>query len=590
LLADELLQTAALETLGRLGGEEAVTPVADLLNASAVPVTTAARALAALYERQESLYHNGASVMASAHKAITSRGVQNLLNALEKSDGADLRMLAQVLGWLENPELDQVLTQLLGRSAARGVTVDALVRRGPRVTEWLLALLSAADQDTRRAAVLTLGRLGTAQAVPALLTALSSDEEIAIDVAGALAMIGDRRAYAPLLDLLGHADVGVRRAAGSALNSLGHPDMASDMATFLRDPRPLVRESAVKIAGYVGYSECVGLLLECCTDEVNNVRRAAVESLACLESVSVLPALRRALQDEATPVRIAAVRALGEVTDQGALTLLLGALEDAAPWVRYHAARSLGRQQDAGALHTLIRLAQTDEAMQVRVAAVEALGRIGGAVALPVLISLTDAPDSDLARAALSALAASSYPETWTPLLTALHSPDRTRRLDAIKVLGDSGRAEAISEFQRIAVGSDNELATAAVEALSHSSAPEAVDVLIEIALLPARRDAGVVALVRCGATRTGRLAAGLGHEHLDVRRAVVESLARIKNPKALEALRAALEDAEGAVRLAAFTALVHGGDSQEIPRLAALAETDSDPAVRWAAKSTLRR
>ncbi len=590
LLADELLQTAALETLGRLGDEEAVAPVAELLNSSSVSAITAARALVALYDRQETLYHNGASVMVSAQKAITPRGVQNLLSALEKSDGADLEGLAQILGWLESPGLDQALTQLLGHPSARMMTVDALVRRGPRVTEWLLALLSAADRDTRRAAVLTLGRLGTALAVPALLAALSGDEEIAVDVAGALAMIGDRRAYAPLLDLLGHADVGVRRAVVSALNSLGHPDMAKDMAAFLRDPRPLVRESAVKIVGYVGYSECVGLLLECCQDEKENVRCAAVESLPCLESVPVLPALGRALEDKAVAVRIAAARALGEVNDKSTLALLRGALDDSAPWVRYHAARSVGKQQDAGALDALIRLAQTDEAMQVRVAAVEALGRIGGAVALPVLISLADTPDRDLARVALTALAASAYPEAWPPLLSALHSPDRTRRLDAMKALGDGGRAEAVGEFQQIAASLDDELATAAVEALGHSSAPEAVDVLIELAVLPARRDACVVALVRCGANRTGRLARGLGHEHLDVRRAVVEALARIKNPNALEALKAALEDVEGAVRLAAFTALAHRGDSLEIQRLAALAGTDPDPAVRWAAKSTLRR
>jgi HEAT repeat protein len=70
----------------------------------------------------------------------------------------------------------------------------------------------------------------------------------------------------------------------------------------------------------------------------------------------------------------------------------------------------------------------------------------------------------------------------------------------------------------------------------------------------------------------------------------VVEILGRMNDPRAAEVLGTALGDAEASVRLAAITALAHGGDTLRAQRFAALAETDPDLAVRRAAQATLRR
>lgn len=590
LLQDELLQTAALDALGRLGDEEVVAPLTELLNTPGAPTVAVARALAALYDRHEAAYRKGGYIAALARQGVNPTGVRNLLDALDEARGSELQALALVLGWLESTALERTLAQLLGRPASRTEVIEALVRKGPRVTELLIEQLGAEDRETRQAAVLALGRIGDARAVPPLLAALSADEELAVGTAGALAMIGDREAYLPLLGLLGHGDAAVRRAAISALNSLGHPEMGKDIAALLRDPRPLVRESAVKIVGYVGYPDCADLLLECCRDPHEAVRRAAVESLPSLAGAQALAPLSRALKDEAVHVRAAAARALGQVEGEEAWPLLREALDDTAPWVRYYAARSVGRQGYADALDALTKLALADEAMQVRVAAVEAVGHIGGARALPVLISLADASDGDLARAALAALGESGHPDALPPLRAALDSSDTTRRIAALRALGESGRAEAVEVLRQGAACADADLATAAIDALGQSSAPEAVDALIALTVQPARRDACVIALARSGAEHLARLARGLSHEHLDVRRAVVEALARMKDPRATEVLNVALGDAAGSVRLAAITALAHAGDNSGAQRLAALAGNDPDFAVRRAARASLRR
>lgn len=589
LLADEFLQTATLEALGRLGGEEAIAPAAALLNTPGTPATTIARVLARLHDHCEEMYGQGSHVASAARQVIAAPGFQSLIAALDEAAGPDLAALARVLGWLESPALERPLAQLLGRPAARAEAVEALVRKGPRVTGLLIEQLRADDLETRQAAVLALGRIGDTAAVPALLEVLRGDEKLVVAVAGALAMTGDRRAYAPLLALIGHEDVTVRRAAVSALNSLGPPDMAADMSRLLRDPGPLVRESAVRIAGYAGYPECAARLLECCRDVQESVRRAAVESLSCLEDDRVLPALARALHDESAGVRAAAARALGQVEAADAWPLLQEALADAAPWVRYAAARSVGRQRQSQALEALRRLAQADTAMQVRVAAVEALGSLGGADALPLLVSFSVAVEDDLACAALAALGATGHPDALPPLFAALESADSRRRVAALGALGASGRAEAVAAVQRVAAAFTNPEAATAIDVLGHLPVPEAVDALLALVALPAHRDACVAALARAAEGQLDRVARGLRDPRLDVRRAVIDALARARAPRAAEWLSAALEDAEALVRFAALTALAHIAISPKQQRLANLAEGDPDQAVRRAARTSLQ-
>ncbi len=408
LLDDELLRSSAVDALGRLGDVETVAPLVRLLNASTETISVV-RALAKLYDRYEESSHRGGIIAGLVRETITEAGVQNLAAALDAAQSADLPAIALVLGWPENAATEEALTRMLSRPGGRREAALSLARKGPRVTTLLVQQLNTEDPETRQAVVLALGKIADSRAVPALLELLSPDQGLVIEAAGALAMTGDHRAYAPLLDLLGHNERAVRRAAVSALNSLGHPDLAGAMERLLCDPRPLVRESAVRIVGYGGLPPCVDRLMERCRDESEAVRRAAIESLPALEDDRVLPTLASALTDNAGDVRAAAARSLGLVEDPAVWPLLQKALADSGPWVRYYAARSAGRLKLVDALDALSRLAQADSAMQVRVAAVTALGELGDEAALPLLASLTDNSDPDLASAAIAALGARKH-------------------------------------------------------------------------------------------------------------------------------------------------------------------------------------
>ena len=170
----------------------------------------------------------------------------------------DMRPLAVVLGWLEGPAVERSLTRLLGHPEARSQVVTALVRYGGRVTALLTEQLTSTDLEIRYAATIALGRIGDAKAVPALLKSLENDPELTI-VAGrgpwlksgtGMPMMRSWRSWVMPI-------TAVRQAVISALNSLGHPKMSADMVRLMKHENPLMRESAVKIAGYFGYSECM---------------------------------------------------------------------------------------------------------------------------------------------------------------------------------------------------------------------------------------------------------------------------------------------------------------------------------------------
>ena len=73
------------------------------------------------------------------------------------------------------------------------------------------------------------------------------------------------------------------------------------------------------------------------------------------------------------------------------------------------------------------------------------------------------------------------------------------------------------------------------------------------------------------------------------MRRATVNTLARITSPLASARLSEALQDEDASVRLEAVTALRRLGNRSEQGEMAKLARSDPDPGVRRAAQAALR-
>jgi HEAT repeat protein len=595
LLQNDLLRGTVAEVLGRIGDEDVVAPLIQLLNDATAPTEVVADALASVYDRHEQRYHDGEHIAQLVRRAIAPTGTQNLLDAVTQAGPDQLRSIAKVLSWLEGSAVERALTLLLGHPAVRSKVVEYLVRHGERVVQLLIDQLDAEDLETRHAAVVGLGRIGDRAATPALLDILAKDSALTVVTAGALARIGDPRAFEPLLDLVGHPDPAVRQAVIAALNSIGHPDMARRIVPLLRDPRVHVRESALRIAGYFGYRECADDLLESCSDADAAVRRAALEHLAFLDDSRVLTTLLSALGDPDPVMRAAAVQSLTRLEDARVGQPLTEALRDPDPWVRYFAARGLAEQGHAPAVDELTRAALDDEAGHVRLAAIDALGRIGSVAAIPALAALAASDDLERATAAIHSLGGIADDAAWPPLQAALRADQEQRRAAGAQAITRLGGPRAIALLEwTAAADSSGIVVAAAVHGLTSiaregSLGPPAVKALVELSADTSRRDLVIPALAEVPAALIGHVALGLRDPRIMVRVAVLQALGQMRRAEASRWLQAALDDDPPEVRLAAITELRHLGTRGVERRLVTLARTDPDAAVRRAALATLR-
>lgn len=410
LLNDDLLRDPAVNLLGQLGDETAVAPLTAVLNTPNGPTDAIAHALAALKDRYEEQFGEGAYIADLTSREISPTGVQNLLDALETPANDDLRSIAVVVGWLKGSSIDRALTRLMGRVDLRNEIIDALVQHGGATVNLLIGQLTAEDLEVRRSAAIALGRIGDANAAPALINALS-DESLAIDAANALGQIGDPRAVDGLLKLIGDSDASTRQAAVSALNSLALPSMSERIIPLLHDSDSNVRESAVKIAGYFGYRKAGDALIDLSRDPDERVRTAVIEHLPFIEDERVLDVLVDTLKTETPSVRAAAARALGNMDAPQADRHLIEALSDDDAWVRYFSARALGRRRSADSVAALEKVIEKEQFNHVRIAALDSLGQIGGGRVAGIVAELVQDDDRDVAHAAQVALGKSGQRE-----------------------------------------------------------------------------------------------------------------------------------------------------------------------------------
>jgi len=596
LLGDDLLRAPVIEALGELGDEDVSVPLVELLSAASAPIEVIADALAGLYDRYESRYQGGEHIADLVRRHITAAGTQQILDAVQRVGPDRLPGLAKVLGWLEGEAVQRALTRLLGHGTVRSQVVEALVRNGAGVVSLLTEQLKAEDLEIRQAAAVALGRIGDRRATPALVDALD-DRELAVSAAGALARIGDGGAFEALIGRLGEPETATRQAMIAALNSIGHPEMRRRILTVLDSPDPRARDSALRIAGYFGWAECLDRVLVCCRDASEAVRRTAVEQLAFFDDPRIPGALLAAADDPVAPVRAAAIAAFPRVEFSSRIDALRRALNDADAWVRYVALKSLGAIGEPDALPAVMACLQHDPAPHVRLAAIEVVGRLKPSEALNILEPLLRSGNEDIARAALAALAHVDQPEALATLEQAVRSTAPWQRHAAIDALASRAETTIPRTLQWVAAADGQaDVARAAVDALARlggrddGQGLEATRALLNLTAEPAQREWAIAALGALPARRTADVAEGLRDPSADVRCATVEALSRMRRQDASRALESALDDPAPRVRFTAVEELKHLGSRTSQRKLMALARTDPDTGVRHAALMAVAR
>jgi HEAT repeat protein len=520
-----------------------------------------------------------AAADALAHQASPD-AVAPLLGRLDDPAPAVRQRIVAALAALADP---RAVVPLVGKVQDSSPEVREAVARAlgdlgdARASSALVVALRDQNVDVRRDALVALGHMRAADAVDAIAP-LTQDRISSLRLAAlaALGHIGSEDAVRVLLGALGVADDaggGLERTpVRDALVSAGPAAVPALHALFLGSPSPAAATSAAWLLGQLhAQTEAPAI--------VAAMRRGVVPTSAALRALSgagtpaEVPVVLEFVADPNPAVRTEALRAAGALLnpnhpDGRAVEPLAAALRDAQPSLPERAwlATLLGRTGAWRAAPLLGDLA-TARDLGLRLAAIDALGLLGRE-------NTTGAPASspDLAIGAEKAL------------LDALASAEPAVRLHAAIALGDIAGAHArdvlLAKLERGEQDDRSAVLTALGGVLTRTPSDAAVAKLVSTLELSGgpERDAVVDAFGRAPlASAVRALDAVARADRRAPRRAAAAALAlHPAEPAAVAVLRRLLGDSDPSVRAEAVWSLGLVGDASDVPRLAALADSEA--------------
>ena len=340
--------------------------------------------------------------------ALGSVATEPLIEALAYSDDAFRSTAVTALEQIGDARAAGPLAALLrdrNSSVPVAAVHDALVKIGPPAVEPLLAALRNPERSPYgpasydRRIIETLVRIGDTRAVEPLM-ALVRDRhyQLGLGAVMALGQLGDARAVPILIDALGGWSLGA--SAQDALVSIG-PPAANALIAALESEDNSMRERAAKALAQIG-QPVVGLLIDSLKDaehlalrdqlrsvlgrigveHVGPEQRAAYYIYAAPHDArgrlgkTAVPLLIDALGDHELCVRKVAARALGALRETRAVEPLISILTGGDTLDQMYAAKALAEIGDVRAIKSLLNTLTADRFLASDAAA-EALVRIG---------------------------------------------------------------------------------------------------------------------------------------------------------------------------------------------------------------------
>ncbi len=430
-----------------------------------------------------------------------------------------------------DPAVDQALRDALGKVRGKplvGVIGSIGVRRDAKAVGLLAERLDDADAVVACAAARALGSIGNAEAADALQQALANVAagnkvdfcEGLLRCAESLAVAGERRTAIEIYDQL-RAMEGPHQVRAGALRGA--------ILTRRRGRLRLLQEQ-LRSSDYILFSAAVQATHEMPNTRITKVLVDEMKGLSADNQIVViqalglrgdkasLPALFGAAQAGPKPVRIAALRAITEIGDASSVPVLVPLLDDSDREIAQSARENLaafpgaeadaavmtmfessdadrqlmaldlmGRRRMTGGVAVLLKAARDGDA-KVRPAATKMVGELGGAEHVPALLDLLKNVDRSQDRsAAEQALAAvctkADDPESQADrLVRELDGAGPAQKAALIRVLAAIGGPKALEAVRAAAGGSNAEVRSAAVRALSTWKTADAAGPLLTLA------------------------------------------------------------------------------------------------------------
>ena len=451
---------------------------------------------------------------------------------------------------------------------------------------WIEVLqIKSSNPDKRLQAVLRVAKSGGANAFKVLSEAAASDADARVRGAAvaAIAKMEQEGIAGVLLEAMRDTDPEVRRLAASGLKN--HPGERTQLVLVeaLRDSDPGVRGRAALALEQLNWRP--SNLNE---DIWSAVARGQMDQAAARGGPQAIEALERVLNGSPYNLQVAAVKALGGIPDERVLKSLIPALNAADSAVCVAAIEALTDFGGPKAVAALMPMLKHGD-HRVRVAVVEAMPNLETQHIVRHLTALLQDPMWDVRCAAATALGKVRDPESVESLARALKDPDADVREAAAVALGRIADPLGIGPLVLALADAESSVRRAAASALPAINSKWATtDAARQMSqglrrclesADPAVRYAASQVLEQIGASAN----VIPGHDT-----AVVLTSAAQKHARVMSAFVELLHDADGDLRLAAAESLGRLGDKRAAEALMTVL-SDDDTVVRRAAVESLR-
>jgi HEAT repeat protein len=560
-------------------------------------------------------------------------GLAQLLAGLDAPSWAVRRAVVGALARLGTPAvapLRDVLCHRCDNEARLAAAVEALVASSGDVEGALEPLAEDADPAVVCDMAQVLGRRRSRRSVP-LLARLTThpDDNVAVAAIEALGRVGGGAAVDALLGALHSGGFFRVFPAIDVLGRCGDPVVVPALLGFL--PDPLYALEVTRALGRTGQEAAVPALVGLLRRGGDALVRAAAVALVDIHEAQVqrfggaraVPSALRGDPDMAMPGRrlsqalagadtaekVALCRLLGWVGGPDGAAGLLKLLDGPDPAVARAAAASLaelGADADAQILQALRdgdsarrrvllplvgrRSASVPEVLaclgdrdaSVRALAADTLSRIGAPSAVPALFERLVDEDPHVVQAAVGAIQSLGSEQTEALALKAARSPDARLRRAALRIIAYFGYPRGLDVLLQAMRDPDERLRDAAIYGLPYIDDPRAVDALVAAAAHESERTRAAV-MRALGQTHkearvTSTLLGGLNDRDAWVRYYACQSLGKLNEEAAADAIVALADDDAGQVRVAVVDALAHmhtEGAMAALRRAASSADAD---------------
>ncbi|MBI2895263.1 MAG: HEAT repeat domain-containing protein [Deltaproteobacteria bacterium] len=377
LLSDRILRRAAIEALGRTVDPGAVHPLFVALRDHVRGIAAASAISLGELARHSEL--RGA--IASEAGALGPAELGLFADLLRSGSAAERVAATRLLDLTGQPSATALLAEAAAEDDLAGLVDEALRRRGPAAAADLVAATRTVPERA----------LSTLLPIAAELARIAGHEVV-------------KSASARLSELLGSDDDLVAAAAAQGLGILDCADAIGLLVERVqRGSARTARAAGLALAALGGRNATLvqGRIASIALEAPGGALLCGV--LGAVGTEADVPRLQAALGSADSNLRRAAVEALARVGGEGAREAVIFALADERPEVQAAAARALGALGGARALESLVSTLGSAEPMVVAAAA-RALVEIGDQAAVPALRSLVGSASGAVAMAGLEAL------------------------------------------------------------------------------------------------------------------------------------------------------------------------------------------